>query len=59
MRQIAEGFFDRSPVMAGPLIAMLIFITVFAVVIFRVVRAHKSEVDRSARLPFENGGDDV
>lgn len=58
MRQLAEGFFDRSPVMAGPLIAMLIFIAVFAVVIVRVVRAHRSEIDRSARLPLE-GGDDV
>jgi hypothetical protein len=59
MRQIAESFFERSPAMAGPLIAMLIFFVVFALVIVRVVRAPKCDLDRSAHLPLEEGEDDV
>lgn len=59
MRQMAESFFERSPVMAGPLVAMLIFLAIFTLVIVRVMRAQRAEMDRSARLPFEDGGDDV
>jgi hypothetical protein len=58
MRQIAEGFFDKSPLMAGPLLAMLIFIAVFAAIFVFVLRARKPDLERSARLPLE-GGDDV
>lgn len=59
MRQMAESFFERSPVMAGPLIAMLIFLAVFLFVIVRVMRSEKAEMDRTARLPLEEGRDDV
>lgn len=63
MRRMAESFFADSPVMAGPLIAMLIFMIVFGLVIVRVIRTRREELDRSARLPLEEaleeGGDDV
>lgn len=59
MRAIAEGFFEESPVMAAPLIAMLIFMVVFGLVIVRVIRTRREDLDRSARLPLEEGGDDV
>jgi hypothetical protein len=58
MRQIAESFFERSPVMAAPLIALMIFLIVFVVVVVRVMRTRPSEVDRVARLPLGEGGDD-
>jgi hypothetical protein len=57
MRQIAEGFFRESPFMAGPLIAMLLFVAVFAVVVVRVLAARKNDIDRSARMPLEEGED--
>ncbi len=59
MRQMAESFFERSPVMAGPLIAMLIFLAVFLYVTVRVIRSERAEMERSAHLPLEEGGDDV
>jgi hypothetical protein len=67
MRQLAESFFASSPVMAAPLIAMLIFMVVFGLVLVRVMRTRREELDRSARLPLEEareeareqGGDDV
>lgn len=59
MRRIAESFFADSPVMAAPLIAMLIFMVVFGLVIVRVIRTRREDVDRSARLPLEEGGEDV
>lgn len=59
MRQIAQSFFDQSPLMAGPLLAMLIFLAVFGLVIVRVMRAGAEDVERSARMPLDDGGDDV
>jgi hypothetical protein len=58
MRQMAESFFERSPVMAGPLIAMLIFLAVFLLVTVRVMRTRPAEVDRAARLPLGEGEGD-
>lgn len=58
MRAISESFFADNPLMAGPLIAMLLFLAIFAVVVVRVVSARRTEMDRSARLPFEEGSDD-
>jgi hypothetical protein len=57
MRQIAEGFFSESPVMAAPLVAMLIFLGVFALAVVHAVRARRTEVERCARLPLEEGDD--
>lgn len=53
MRDLAYDFFQRSPVMAAPLFAMLLFIAVFTLVIVRVSRARREEMDRSARLVLE------
>jgi hypothetical protein len=50
MRAIAHDFFAQSPVMAAPLVAMLIFIAIFTLVIVRVARARREEMDRSAEL---------
>jgi hypothetical protein len=59
MSQIAHDFFARSPLMAAPLVAMLIFIAVFVVVVARVMRTKKTDLDRSASLPLDEGGNDV
>lgn len=63
MSRIAHDFFERSPVMGAPLLAMLIFASVFAVVALRALCARRTDVDRAARLPLqdalEEGGDDV
>ncbi len=53
MRAIASSFFETSPLMAGPQIAMLIFFAIFAVVVLRVVRSRAADFDDASRLPLE------
>lgn len=53
MRAIASDFFAQSPLMAGPQIAMLIFLAVFAAVVYRVVRGGAGQWESASRLPLE------
>jgi cbb3-type cytochrome oxidase subunit 3 len=53
MSRFAAEFFAESPVLLYPLIALVLFFTVFLAVIVRVTRMKKSEVDRYAHLPLE------
>ena len=59
MRTIAFEFFQRSPVMGAPLLAMLLFIAVFTAVIVRVARARRDEMDHAARLALDEETNDV
>jgi cbb3-type cytochrome oxidase subunit 3 len=59
VRDLAYDFFQRSPVMAAPLFAMLLFIAVFALVLVRVLRARRDEMDRAAALALEEESNDV
>lgn len=59
MRAIAFDFFQQSPVMAAPLIGMLIFFAIFLMIIVRVVFARRDEMDRSAQLALEEEAHDV
>ena len=54
MRSIASDFFASSPLMAGPQIAMLIFLAIFAMVVIRVIRSGASRWEAAARLPLED-----
>lgn len=63
MRDIAHGFFENSPAMAGPLVALLLFFTVFVAVSIRVLRKPASDWERDAALPLSandrpHGGSD-
>ena len=53
MRDVAQHFFAASPVMAGPLVALVIFATVFVLVSIRVLRTRRDAVDRAAHLALE------
>ncbi len=53
MSRFAAEFFARSPVLLYPLIALVLFFTVFVVVVIRVMRMKASEADRYAHLPLE------
>ncbi|MDQ3036657.1 MAG: hypothetical protein M3Y87_29970 [Myxococcota bacterium] len=54
MRELAYDFFQRSPVMAAPLFAMLVFIAIFTAMIVRVARARREEMDATARLALDD-----
>lgn len=53
MSEMARDFFSNNPLVAGPLIAMLLFSAVFLAAIVRAFRAKREHVDRMAQLPLE------
>lgn len=53
MSRFAAEFFEQSPLLLYPLIALVLFFTVFLVVVIRVVRMKASEADHYARMPLE------
>lgn len=53
MSRFASEFFAQSPALLYPIIALLLFFTVFVVVVVRVIRMKASEADHHARIPFE------
>ena len=53
MRDVAQDFFSASPVMAAPLVALLIFFVVFILVLVRATRTRHDVTDRAAHLALE------
>lgn len=53
MRSMASDFFAASPVLAMPVIAMLLFGVVFALVVARALRAERRHLEQLAALPLE------
>ena len=54
---MAMDYFQKSPVMAFPLIALAIFMGVFFLVTLRAVLTKKSRWESIARLPLEQQGE--
>jgi hypothetical protein len=53
MSRFASEFFENSPVLLYPLLALALFFIVFLVVIVRVMRMKTSDADQYARIPLE------
>ena len=53
MRRFASEFFEQSPVLLYPVLALLLFFIVFLVVVIRVVRMKASDADHYANIPLE------
>jgi hypothetical protein len=53
MSRMAMEFFARSPVLALPIIALLIFSAVFIAIVVRAARMPRLTVESDARLPLE------
>jgi len=51
---IASDFFQKSPMLVFPLLALALFMLVFFVVTVRTVLTNKSRYESVARLPLEN-----
>jgi mannose/fructose/N-acetylgalactosamine-specific phosphotransferase system component IIC len=50
----ASGFFAKSPVLAAPLIALALFLAVFAVVTIRALFKNRTQIEELAQLPLED-----
>jgi hypothetical protein len=57
LRQLSVDYFARSPVLAYPVLALAIFLTVFIVVSVRALRARREDVERMAALPLSDSSD--
>ena len=55
MRAIAQGFFERSPYMAGPLLTMMLFFVVFMTILVVLARSKKDAFESAAALPLDDG----
>jgi hypothetical protein len=53
MSRFAAELFEQSPALLYPSIALVLFFSVFLVVIIRVIRMKASDADRYARIPLE------
>jgi len=53
MSRFASEFFAQSPALLYPVIALVLFFTVFVVVVVRVMRMSAAEADYNARIPLE------
>ena len=53
MSELAREFFAHNPAMAGPLIAMFLFATVFSLAALRAWRVSPEHVKRMSNLAFE------
>lgn len=49
---LAKGFYATSPVLSLPIVALVIFLSVFTLVIFRTFRMKDNAVDELAALPL-------
>ena len=54
MRAISESFFAASPVIALPIVGLLIFVSLFVAVVVVALRTRSPQLERAASLPFEN-----
>jgi len=56
MKWIVGDFFARSPVLVGPLFALVLFVLVFSLAALRALRSHKELNARLASHPLEEDG---
>lgn len=54
MRAMAQQFFAGSDLMGWPLLALVMFILVFAFAVLRLVRRGAGGFDEVSRLPLED-----
>ncbi len=53
MSKFAAEFFQQSPALLYPVLALVLFFIVFLFVIVRVMRMSAKEADHNARIPLE------
>jgi hypothetical protein len=53
MSRFISELFDKSPLLALPILSLVIFVTVFALVTIRVVKKGKRGFDDVSKLPLD------
>ena len=53
MRWIVSDFFARSPALLGPVIALLLFMSVFIAAAVYALRTQREQHDRMALMPLK------
>jgi hypothetical protein len=53
MRWLYVQFFDKSPLLIFPLIGLVIFVTIFALVLMRTLGRHGRALQVYASMPLE------
>lgn len=56
---LASDFFARSPVLAYPLFALLVFFVVFMAASIRAALTKRVEIEHLSRLPFSDEASDA
>lgn len=51
---MATDYFDKSPVLIFPMIALFLFMGAFTVIVVRAMLKRRAEIERMARLPLED-----
>jgi len=59
MSELARDFFATNPAMAGPMIAMFLFATVFSLAALRAWKASPEHVRRMANLALEGDAEET
>ncbi|MGB5808969.1 MAG: CcoQ/FixQ family Cbb3-type cytochrome c oxidase assembly chaperone [Polyangiales bacterium] len=54
MSRFASEFFEQSPALLYPLLALLLFFVVFVGVVVRVMRMKRADAEKLARIPLED-----
>lgn len=54
MRAIAEPFYDGSPILLGAVFGLVLFVTLFSLVLARVLRASAATFDGTAALALRD-----
>lgn len=57
MGEMAREFFSDSSLVAAPLVATVLFVSVFVSAVIFAVFAEQKRMDQAARLPFEGEED--
>jgi hypothetical protein len=53
LTQLSADYFSRSPVLAMPVLALMVFLAVFVAVSLRALLGKREEQERMAQLPLE------
>ncbi len=53
MSRFASEFFQNSPALLYPVLALVLFFSLFVYVVVRVVRMKRADAERYARIPLQ------
>lgn len=53
MSEMVRELFMGNPAVIGPVIALVLFVTVFTIAAVRAMKAEHTELERIARLPLD------